>query len=110
MEKHKYYVSVQNKSVLRNQGATPYEWEIEATDEEAGRLQFYLEALDDTEHVTFFRGMTPGVPYHVDEENDVYDDTLKQVYGLIRDLGTAETQAGVSAVLMRLTDIGQPPD
>jgi len=42
----------------------------------------------------------------MDAENDVYDENLKQVYELIRDLGTAETRSGASAVLERLTGIG----
>jgi len=106
LEKQKYYVSVHEKSVLRDQGAAPYEWEIEATEEEAERLQFYLDALEDADRLTFFRGITPGIPYHMDAENDVYDENLKQVYELIRDLGTAETRSGASAVLERLTGIG----
>lgn len=106
MTKSKYYVSVQSKSLLREQGSAAYEWEIEATDEEAEALAQLLKHLDESENTTFPRGMTPGVPYHWDHENDAYDGKLRQIYSTIRRLGTPETKAHIAGMIDQLSDIG----
>jgi len=106
MTRSRYYVSVQAKSISSEQGRMAYEWEIEATEEEAAALGQLFERLDESEHATFFRGMTPGVPYHWDRENDSYDGKLRQIYSKIQELGTPETKSQLEGILDRLTDIG----
>jgi len=107
MEKKKYYVSVQSKSLSRDQGQAAYEWEIEASDAEAEELGQLLLLLEESEHATFFRGMTPGVPYHMDLENDGYDGTLRHVLGRIHALGTPDTKAQLANIADRLTGLGE---
>lgn len=107
MNKSKFYVSLSAKTVLPEQGAAAYEWEIESTEEEAAALRNMLETLEESEHATHFRGMTPGVPYHMDQANDEYDVKLKQIYSTIQQLGTPETQQGVAEVLEGLEGIGR---
>lgn len=107
MNKSKYYVSLSSKTVLPEQGTSAYEWEVEATDEEAAELRNLLENLEETEHATHFRAMTPGVPYHMDRENDEYDARLKQIYSVIRKLGTPATQRGIAEVMQSLEGIGR---
>ena len=107
MTKSKYYVSVQSKSLLREQGSAAYEWEIEATDEEAEALAQLLERLDESEHATFLRGMTPGVPFHWDRENDSYDGKLLQIFNTIRSLGTPETKSRIMEMTNQLAGIGR---
>lgn len=106
MDKKKYYVSVQSKSLLENQGDDAYELEIEATDEEASMLRRLLEGLDETEHATFFRGMTPGLPYHWDRENDAYDAALRQIYRTIHALGTPETKTHMASMEPQFATFG----
>ncbi len=53
MERNKYYVSVQSRSIMSNQGDAAYELEIEATDEEIKQLQELFEVEEDFEIDTF---------------------------------------------------------
>ncbi|MEX2415525.1 MAG: hypothetical protein WD424_05225, partial [Paenibacillaceae bacterium] len=92
MEKTKYYVSVQANSILAEQGAASYELEILATDQEVEQLQELLYSKWDAGDSTFIRGMTPGIPQHIDDENDTYDYYLIEIYKRIYELGTKETQ------------------
>ena len=107
MTKSKYYVSVQSKSLSREQGQAAFEWEIEATDSEAAALGQLFERLENSDYATFPRGMTPGVPYHWDRENDSFDETLQQIYNMIHALATTETKAQIVELTGRLADIGQ---
>lgn len=93
MDKHKYYVSVQARSILREQGQAAYEWEIEATDDDAAKLQTLFEELEEADHATLGRIMTPGLPYHHDPQNDEFDRLLQECYDLIHRLGVGETKS-----------------
>lgn len=92
MEKKTYYVSVQAGTVFEEQGASSFEFEIQATEKELNQLEELFEAREDADASTFIRGQTPGLPYHQDPENDAYDDALHQVYQMIHQLGTPETK------------------
>ena len=91
-EKKTYYVSVQAGTVLEDKEAAAFEFEIRATEKELNKLRLAFEEVDDAATDTFFRSGVPGVPYHYDKENDVYDDALVRVYRMIYDLGTPETK------------------
>ncbi len=92
MDKNKYYVSVQAGTVIQDQSASAYEFEIEATPKEADQLLELMEIGEDAELKNFIRAGTPYIPYHNDRENDVHDEHLKHVYQVIYTLGTAETK------------------
>jgi hypothetical protein len=98
MEKTKYYVSVQAHSILADQGAAAYELEILATNREVAQLQELFENDGDAEDATFFRGMTPGLPYHIDDANDSYDYYLIEIYKKIYELGTTETRTHIESM------------
>jgi len=53
---------------------------------------------------TFLRSHAAGVPYHIDPDNDGYDETLRNIYALIRKLGTPETSNHIEC--MDLANIG----
>jgi len=108
MDKHKYYVSVQSNSIVREQGATPYEFEIYATQQEVDELQHLLEMKMNSDDRTYFRAHLPAYPYHVDPENDAYDHYLQQVYKQIYQCGTEETKQAMQEmrILSQLQDIG----
>ncbi len=95
MNRTKYYVSVQAHSILADQGAAAYELEIQASDREVEQLQELFDTLIKAEDGTFIRGMTPGVPYHIDDENDTYDFYLIEIYRKIYEIGTAETRSHI---------------
>jgi hypothetical protein len=106
MEKTKYYVSVQNKSIFRDQGQAAYELEIVANDDEVEKLRLLLDSWGETDHATYFRSMIPGLPYHHDNENDTYDYYLQHIYKMIYDLGSVETQEHISAIAENLNHMG----
>ena len=80
MEKKTYYVSVQAGSVLENKEDAAYEFEIVATEQEVEQLAEQFEMLSDADNATAARGILPGVPYHQDDEQDIYDHTLTDIY------------------------------
>lgn len=91
-DKQRYYVSVQSGSIFSNQGDAPYELEIDATTKEVVQLR---ELFDEHELLDFdnmLRGPIPAIPYHHDDENDVYDQQLQRIYTMLYQLGTPETR------------------
>ncbi|MFD2614779.1 hypothetical protein [Paenibacillus gansuensis] len=106
MDKKTYYVSVQASTVLENQGAGAYEFEIQATPEDLEMLYELFEIKREYDDGTFFRTHIPAVPYHLDEDNDGYDAALKEIYNLIGKLGTPETSKHISQ--MQLDGLGTP--
>ena len=90
--KKTYYVSVQAQTVLEEQGAAAYEFEIEATEDEVTKLVELFEDQMENEHDTHERAMIPAMPYHYDKENDLYDANLKEIYRAIYEMGTPETR------------------
>ncbi|WP_240666651.1 hypothetical protein [Longirhabdus pacifica] len=91
--KQTYYVSVQANTVVEEQGAAAYEFEIEASEKEWMKLTTLFEEKEDAEKFTFVSTPLPALPYHViDGANDEYDAVLKNVYQCIYELGTKETK------------------
>ncbi|NBI29344.1 hypothetical protein [Chengkuizengella marina] len=92
MERKKYYVSVQAGSILEEQTAASYEFEIYASDKELTELEELFNFREDAEHTTFIRSFIPAMAYHNDQENDDYDEVLAGIYKKVHDLGTEETK------------------
>ncbi len=95
MEKTKYYISVQARTIMDHQGDAAYEFDIIASAEEMEQLVELFEDLNDVDEQSLLRGVTPGIPYHHDEVNDDYDANLIQIYQLIYSLGTQSTKAHI---------------
>ncbi|WP_202078513.1 hydrolase [Caldalkalibacillus salinus] len=92
MEKKKYYVAVESGQILEDQGASSYELEIEATEEERQQLE-KLFSKKNTENIDLF--IDPHAPNKWDEiESDVqnYNDFMMNIYAMIYRLGTPETK------------------
>lgn len=98
MEKRKYYVSVQSKTILANQGEAAYELEIEATPEDLAKLHALFEDQYYSETDNFLRVHAAGVPYHFDASNDAYDMALHDIYSLIYELGTEQTKKHIESM------------
>ncbi|MFC5528190.1 hypothetical protein [Cohnella yongneupensis] len=102
MDKKNYYVSVHSKSIMYHQGDAAYEFEIVASEEDADKLKNLFEDLEQSDESAFFRAHHPGIPYHHDEENDRYDSVLKEIYGLIHDLGTDQTKSHIESMNLQM--------
>ncbi|AYB42812.1 hypothetical protein V4V36_22085 [Paenibacillus lautus] len=106
METERYYISVQSKSIMKNQGDSPYELIIDATDQQVAELRSLFNALEDYDQAAMFRAPMPGIPYHHDSPNDGYDFQLKAIYRTLYNLGTEETKQHVSSLTDKLDTIG----
>ncbi|MEY4480337.1 MAG: hypothetical protein RLZZ267_1015 [Bacillota bacterium] len=92
MDRNTYYVSVQAGTVLRQQDAASYEFEIEATLAEAEELQRWMNRSITHNAENWIRAQLPGIPYHQDEVNDEADQHLQETYRRIERLGTELTK------------------
>ncbi|WP_422660131.1 hypothetical protein ACK8P5_06355 [Paenibacillus sp. EC2-1] len=92
MDKSKYYVSVQSRSVMNEQGASAYEWEIEATPEEANQVRMELGLMQEKEEEAFPGYVFPWPDTPEQSTNAVFQDSLDRVYMTIYRLGTPETK------------------
>lgn len=98
MEKNHYYVSVANREILPVYDASPYEFVIEATEEEYLLLQELFDENYSADWDSFIRAHTPFVEYHHDRANDGVDDSLRQIYSVIHRLGTSETKKHIESM------------
>jgi len=93
MDKTRYYVSVQAKTITINQGDASYELEIDATGQDVERLKQLFNEMDHNDFVSGFRTVSGvSMPYHLDEPNDRYVNNIKDVYRMLHNLGTEETK------------------
>ncbi|GAA0136806.1 hypothetical protein YSY43_36470 [Paenibacillus sp. YSY-4.3] len=88
----RYYVSIPGRSVLEEQGATAYEWTIEASSEEAINLRYMLERIGEKEDSSFVAYMFPWPDTPEDETNSGFQSQIDKVYREIYRLGTEETR------------------
>ncbi|BBH20106.1 hypothetical protein Back11_14510 [Paenibacillus baekrokdamisoli] len=105
MDKRRYYVSVQARSVMHNQGDAAYELEINATTEEVEKLMELFNEWEEFDEQTFFRAQIPTIPYHHDSENDGYDYFLKDIYKAIYQMGTDETKSHISSMNLQMGSV-----
>ncbi|WP_410771886.1 hypothetical protein [Fontibacillus sp. BL9] len=92
MEKKTYYVSLQGRSLLEEQGAAGYEWVIRATPEEADMISHMLEQIDEKEVSSFFAFTYPWPDSPEEDVNAGYQSNLDELYRHIYSLGTEETR------------------
>lgn len=92
MDKQKYYVSVQSKSVMNQQGDAAYEWEIEATPEEADQVRIELDMMQEKEEEAFPGYVFPWPDTPEQSTNALFQDSLDRVYRAIYRFGTQETR------------------
>ncbi|MFD1739246.1 hydrolase [Bacillus salitolerans] len=90
--KKTYYISLARGEISQISTASPWNYKIEATDEEIVQLREYFDQIYSSDWQGFFRAHTPYIEYHHDPTNDAYDETIQKVYGLIYELGDEETR------------------
>lgn len=92
MVKNTYYVSLQGRSLLDDEGASGYEWAILATPEEADMISHMLEQIDEKEVSTFLAYTYPWPDSPEDDVNASYQSNIDALYKAIYRLGTPETR------------------
>jgi hypothetical protein len=102
MEKRRYHVSVQAKTINETQQDANDPIEILATLEEVNELQMLFDAEDQLDAAPAV--ITP-VLYHQQELNDVYDTYLNRIYLKLYELGTLKTKEHITAMnILRRTN------
>jgi hypothetical protein len=99
VEKKVFYVSVHGRSVLDDQGASSYEWEVNATPEEANNLLHMLRRIGEKEESSFLAFTYPWPDTPEGEVNAGYQSHLDALYSEIYRLGTEETREGIRRYL-----------
>ncbi|MFC3798597.1 hypothetical protein [Cohnella sp. GCM10012308] len=98
MEKSKYYVSVQARTINTHRGDAAFEFEIEAGEEELAQLQELFDSMDEFDQAGYWRAHLPFLEYSNDLENDGYDYYLKEIYRRLSDWGTDETKRHIATM------------
>lgn len=97
-QKKTYYIEVATGEISQSATSSTWNYKIEATDEEIIKLREYFDQNYSNEWQNFFRAHVPFVQYHYDRENDAYDETMKEVYGMLHDLGDEETKKHIESM------------
>lgn len=96
--KKTYYISVGTGEITQSATDSPWNFKIEAADEEIIKLREHFDQNYSTEWKNFFRAHVPYVQYHYDRENDAYDETMVKVYKMIYDLGDEEAKEHIRSM------------
>ncbi|WP_078544406.1 hydrolase [Litchfieldia alkalitelluris] len=91
-QKKTYYVSIANGEISQLKTASPWDYKIEANDEEIIELRECFDRNYSSDWQGFFRAHVPYVQYHHDPENDSYDDSMQKVFKMIYQLGDEEAR------------------
>lgn len=98
MEKQTYYISVGSRGISQIKTATPFELEIEATEDEIRALRGIFDQMYTADVMGFLRAHVPFWEYHNDKENDMMDRDLMNVYQMLYDLGKPETKQHIESM------------
>lgn len=98
MEKKSFYISVARMEISQVKSASPYEFEIEATDEEIKTLREMFDAGLAADWQSFWRAHVPYLEYHHDQPNDEYDQDIAAAYRFIYEHGNPETKQHIEAM------------
>jgi hypothetical protein len=97
-QKKTYYIDVGHGQISQSSTASAWSFKIQANDEEITQLRELFDQNYSTEWQNFFRAHVPYVQYHYDRENDAYDNTIEQVYGMIYKLGDNEAKSHIESM------------
>lgn len=97
-EKKTYYITIGSGEISQSSTDSPWNFKIEATDDEITQLRELMDENHNTEWQNFFRAHVPYVQYHHDRENDAYDENTKQVYQMIYNLGDTEAKTHIETM------------
>ncbi|EKN65972.1 hypothetical protein BABA_17552 [Neobacillus bataviensis LMG 21833] len=97
-QKKSYYIDVGTGHITSNATSSTWSYKIQATDEEITQLRELFNQNYSTEWKNFFRTHIPYLEYHHDKENDAYDSTIHQVYGMLHKLGDDEAKSHIESM------------
>ncbi|MDQ0343413.1 hypothetical protein J2S14_002228 [Lederbergia wuyishanensis] len=96
--KKTYYISVGAGEIMSVPNASPWEFKIQATDDEITRLRMYFDNNQENSMYDFLRAHVPYVEYHNDSTNDIHDENLIKVYEMVHQLGDEEARNHIKSM------------
>lgn len=93
-----YYIWIPNGAIFQDRESSPWNFKIEASDDEIIQLRQYFDHNYDVGEANFYRSHIPFLEYHHDHENDEYDSTLQNIYQMIYQLGDAEAKQHIESM------------
>lgn len=93
-----YYVWIPNGEIFQDRESSPWNFKIEANDDEIRQLREYFDQNHSIGQSNFIRAHIPFLEYHHDPENDEQDLLLKKIYQLIYDLGDREAKQHIEGM------------
>lgn len=90
--KQTYYVTVANGEISQLSTEAPWDYKIEATEDEITSLREYFDQVYSSDWQGFFRAHVPYLEYHYDRQNDAIDQTNYKIYEMIYQLGDEEAK------------------
>jgi hypothetical protein len=93
-----YYIGLANGQIFQDRSSSPWNFQIEATDDEINELRRLFNQNEAMEEKNFYRAHIPFMPYHFDQENDDYDHTLYDAYKMIYDLGNEDARTHIEGM------------
>lgn len=97
-EKNTYYISIGTGEIMRTATDSPWQFKIEATDNEVMELRQIFDSNYDNSIADFLRAHIPYREYHIDPTNDRYDQNLLRIYQMVHQLGDEEARNHVESM------------
>jgi hypothetical protein len=92
MAKKTYYVTVQSGEIMEDPTAFSWDFVIEANEEEYDQLLELFENTADAELATYTHAYAISLSTYNNEENTTYDNSLREIYKKLHELGSKETK------------------
>ena len=96
--KRNFYVSIASGEILEEPVEQEGQFKISATDKEVALLRSFLKENYTADIQTYLRSHVPYREYHKNTGNAKYDDTMKEVYALIYELGDKEARQHIASM------------
>ncbi|MGG0888861.1 hydrolase [Cytobacillus horneckiae] len=96
--KKTYYITINDGEISQSSTSSPWDFKIEATDDEIVELRELFDQNYSTEWENFYRAHVPYLQYHFDRQNDKYDEGLTKIYGAIYKLGDEEARNHIASM------------
>jgi hypothetical protein len=97
-QKKTYYIEISSGEITQSALDSPWNYQIEATQEEIQTLRQYFDQNEAADFSNFFRAHIPFREYHFDKENDRQDEYLKQIYQFIYQHGNHDTKQQIESM------------
>ncbi|MCJ7842681.1 hydrolase [Lederbergia sp. NSJ-179] len=93
-----YYISIGAGEIFSTPNVSPWQFKIEATEQEIEKLRHIFNGNYNNSLVDFARAHVPFVEYHNDSTNDRHDENLIHVYQMIYELGDQEAKDHIDSI------------